>query len=187
MLYLFFFHAKSIHRWKSEWIEFILYSIQKVPLMNREKKKYIVYFQKKSSVRRTCEIKAINSLLNANLLSGSCNLIFSTKKKKLTKNMFYYLFTALLAGTLRTYQKAGCDAEYIALSCPRGTSISIEIAQYGNTLKGNCSFFFISNTFRFYLEIPSHFFSSTWFCFGLFALSWECFWTLHSICIWLQF
>lgn len=56
--------------------------------------------------------------------------------------MFHYiffkiLFIALLAGTLRTYQKAGCDAENIALSCPRGTSISIEIAQYGNTLKGN--------------------------------------------------
>lgn len=45
-------------------------------------------------------------------------------------------FIALLAGTLRTYQKAGCDAEYISLSCPRGTSISIEIAQYGNMLKG---------------------------------------------------
>ncbi|XP_031626186.1 uncharacterized protein LOC116342639 [Contarinia nasturtii] len=47
----------------------------------------------------------------------------------------YPILTTLLAGTLRTYQKAGCDAEYIALSCPRGTSISIEIAQYGNTLK----------------------------------------------------
>lgn len=53
-----------------------------------------------------------------------------------------FSFAALLAGTLRTYQKAGCDAEYISLSCPRGTSISIEIAQYGNTLKGKCRFSF---------------------------------------------
>lgn len=45
-------------------------------------------------------------------------------------------FSALLAGTLRTYQKAGCDAEYMSLSCPRGTQISIELAQYGNSLKG---------------------------------------------------
>lgn len=51
----------------------------------------------------------------------------------------FCLFAALLAGTLRTYQKAGCDAEYISLSCPRGTSISIEVAQYGNTLKGKMS------------------------------------------------
>lgn len=55
------------------------------------------------------------------------------------------LFIALLAGTLRTYQKAGCDADYIALSCPRGTSISIEIAQYGNTLKGK----YLYNLFYF--------------------------------------
>ncbi|KAL9892294.1 uncharacterized protein ACN427_007569 isoform 5-T6 [Glossina fuscipes fuscipes] len=38
---------------------------------------------------------------------------------------------ALLAATLRTYQRAGCDSETLALSCPRGTSISIELAQYG--------------------------------------------------------
>ncbi|XP_030369715.1 uncharacterized protein LOC115620566 [Scaptodrosophila lebanonensis] len=38
---------------------------------------------------------------------------------------------ALLAGTLRTYQRAGCDSEQLSLSCPRGTSISIELAQYG--------------------------------------------------------
>uniref|UniRef100_A0A1B0C261 Uncharacterized protein n=1 Tax=Glossina palpalis gambiensis TaxID=67801 RepID=A0A1B0C261_9MUSC len=37
----------------------------------------------------------------------------------------------LLAATLRTYQRAGCDSETLALSCPRGTSISIELAQYG--------------------------------------------------------
>lgn len=63
--------------------------------------------------------------------------------KCLKINFIFCIFIALLAGTLRTYQKAGCDAEYIALSCPRGTSISIEIAQYGNTLKGNCCSFWI--------------------------------------------
>lgn len=61
---------------------------------------------------------------------------------------FSFLFTALLAGTLRTYQKAGCDAEYIALSCPRGTSISIEIAQYGNTLKGMLAIIFLLHIYR---------------------------------------
>uniref|UniRef100_A0A182UEL2 Uncharacterized protein n=1 Tax=Anopheles melas TaxID=34690 RepID=A0A182UEL2_9DIPT len=40
---------------------------------------------------------------------------------------------ALLSGTLRTYQRAGCDRELVTLSCPRGTSISIEIAQYGRS------------------------------------------------------
>ncbi|CAG9816980.1 unnamed protein product [Phaedon cochleariae] len=34
-------------------------------------------------------------------------------------------------GTLRTYQRAGCDDEVVTLKCPPGTSISIEIAQYG--------------------------------------------------------
>ncbi|XP_070496023.1 protein eva-1-like [Chironomus tepperi] len=38
---------------------------------------------------------------------------------------------ALLSGTLRTYQRAGCDHEYLQLSCPRGTTISIEFVQYG--------------------------------------------------------
>jgi hypothetical protein len=37
----------------------------------------------------------------------------------------------LLSGTLRTYQRAGCDHEYVQLNCPRGTTISIEFAQYG--------------------------------------------------------
>lgn len=39
---------------------------------------------------------------------------------------------ALLSGTLRTYQKAGCDNEVVTLKCPHGTSISIQVAQYGN-------------------------------------------------------
>ncbi|XP_014251504.1 protein eva-1 homolog C isoform X5 [Cimex lectularius] len=38
---------------------------------------------------------------------------------------------ALLSGTLRRYEKAACEDESLALSCPQGTSISVEIAQYG--------------------------------------------------------
>ncbi|CAG4980211.1 unnamed protein product [Colias eurytheme] len=38
---------------------------------------------------------------------------------------------ALLAGTLKTMQRAACDDEMVSLSCPRGTSISIQVAQYG--------------------------------------------------------
>ncbi|KPU72703.1 uncharacterized protein Dana_GF23134 [Drosophila ananassae] len=37
---------------------------------------------------------------------------------------------ALLSATLRTYQKAACDSEQVFIACPRGTSISIEFAQY---------------------------------------------------------
>lgn len=44
---------------------------------------------------------------------------------------------ALLSGTLRTYQRAGCDRELVTLSCPRGTSISIEVAQYGQSNDAN--------------------------------------------------
>ncbi|KAH8294908.1 hypothetical protein KR018_004272, partial [Drosophila ironensis] len=39
---------------------------------------------------------------------------------------------ALLSATLRTYQKAVCDSEQVNITCPRGTSISIEFAQYNN-------------------------------------------------------
>ncbi|OXA41782.1 Protein eva-1 C [Folsomia candida] len=39
----------------------------------------------------------------------------------------------LLSGTLRTYQKAGCDGEYVILRCPTGTTISVQLAQYGKT------------------------------------------------------
>uniref|UniRef100_A0A1A9W723 SUEL-type lectin domain-containing protein n=1 Tax=Glossina brevipalpis TaxID=37001 RepID=A0A1A9W723_9MUSC len=38
--------------------------------------------------------------------------------------------TALLSATLRTYQKAACDTDQVVIACPRGTSISIEFAQY---------------------------------------------------------
>ncbi|XP_037050211.1 uncharacterized protein LOC119084366 [Bradysia coprophila] len=37
---------------------------------------------------------------------------------------------AMLSGTLKTYQKTACDFDKIQLTCPRGTSITIEIAQY---------------------------------------------------------
>lgn len=37
---------------------------------------------------------------------------------------------ALLSGTLKTYQKTACDFDKIQLTCPRGTSITIELAQY---------------------------------------------------------
>ncbi|KAH8336515.1 hypothetical protein KR074_005633, partial [Drosophila pseudoananassae] len=37
---------------------------------------------------------------------------------------------ALLSATLRTYQKVACDSEQVVIACPRGTSISIEFAQY---------------------------------------------------------
>nr|XP_036677732.1 uncharacterized protein LOC108005068 isoform X2 [Drosophila suzukii]XP_036677733.1 uncharacterized protein LOC108005068 isoform X2 [Drosophila suzukii]XP_036677734.1 uncharacterized protein LOC108005068 isoform X2 [Drosophila suzukii]XP_036677736.1 uncharacterized protein LOC108005068 isoform X2 [Drosophila suzukii]XP_036677737.1 uncharacterized protein LOC108005068 isoform X2 [Drosophila suzukii]XP_036677738.1 uncharacterized protein LOC108005068 isoform X2 [Drosophila suzukii] len=39
---------------------------------------------------------------------------------------------ALLSATLRTYQKAACYSDQVVIGCPRGTSISIEFAQYNN-------------------------------------------------------
>jgi len=51
--------------------------------------------------------------------------------KSITTKPSPSLFTELLSGTLRTYQRAGCDHEYVQLNCPRGTTISIEFAQYG--------------------------------------------------------
>ncbi|XP_069696017.1 uncharacterized protein [Periplaneta americana] len=48
---------------------------------------------------------------------------------------------ALLSGTLRTYQRAGCDDEVVTLKCPHGTSISVQVAQYGKSApsKSPCS------------------------------------------------
>ncbi|KAM3964394.1 uncharacterized protein ACR2FA_001372 [Aphomia sociella] len=37
----------------------------------------------------------------------------------------------LLLDTLRTHQKAACDEEMVTLICPRGTTINIQVAQYG--------------------------------------------------------
>jgi hypothetical protein len=56
----------------------------------------------------------------------------------LMKFFFHCFISALLSGTLRTYTRAGCDHEPIALSCPRGTSISIEVAQYLNSDTHSC-------------------------------------------------
>lgn len=47
--------------------------------------------------------------------------------------------TALLSQTLRTYTRTGCEHEPITLSCPRGTSISIDVAQYmPTTIENEC-------------------------------------------------
>ncbi|CAG7716268.1 unnamed protein product [Allacma fusca] len=40
---------------------------------------------------------------------------------------------ALLSGTLRTYQKASCDESWMSLRCPTGTTISVQLAQYGKS------------------------------------------------------
>ncbi|XP_070492684.1 protein eva-1 homolog C-like [Chironomus tepperi] len=46
---------------------------------------------------------------------------------------------ALLSQTLRTYTRTGCEHEPITLSCPRGTSISIDVAQYmPTTIENEC-------------------------------------------------
>ncbi|XP_049869099.1 uncharacterized protein LOC126368908 isoform X1 [Pectinophora gossypiella] len=46
----------------------------------------------------------------------------------------------LLLGTLRTHQKAACDEEMVTLICPRGTTISIQVAQYGASVTpGSCA------------------------------------------------
>ncbi|XP_050430319.1 protein eva-1 homolog C isoform X2 [Adelges cooleyi] len=37
---------------------------------------------------------------------------------------------ALLTGTLRTYHRVGCEAQSMALTCPTGTIISVQTAQY---------------------------------------------------------
>lgn len=44
---------------------------------------------------------------------------------------FCFNRTALLSGTLKTYQRAACDEETMTLKCPPGTTISVEHAQYG--------------------------------------------------------
>lgn len=55
---------------------------------------------------------------------------------RLKEPSFYWIITvflslsALLSGTLRTFQRRTCDSDKVSLACPRGTSISIELAQY---------------------------------------------------------
>ncbi|XP_037080568.1 protein eva-1 homolog C-like [Pollicipes pollicipes] len=38
---------------------------------------------------------------------------------------------ALLSGTLRTFQVASCDGDQLRLECPAGTTVSIQLVQYG--------------------------------------------------------
>ncbi|XP_022915136.1 uncharacterized protein [Onthophagus taurus] len=40
-------------------------------------------------------------------------------------------------GTLKTYQKAGCDNDIVVLKCPAGTNILIQVAQYGKSAPSN--------------------------------------------------
>lgn len=56
-------------------------------------------------------------------------------------NIFFFFFngSALLSGTLRTYQRAGCDDEMVTLRCPPGTGISIDFAHYGKTAPVVCN------------------------------------------------
>lgn len=70
-------------------------------------------------------------------------IALSNKKKNqvtIDGDIFCFIL-ALLSGTLRTYQRAGCDNDIVTLKCPAGTSISVQIAQYGKSVssKGLCS------------------------------------------------
>lgn len=51
-------------------------------------------------------------------------------------SLFFFISAALLSGTLRTFQRRTCDSDKVSLACPRGTSISIELAQYEKNLIG---------------------------------------------------
>lgn len=73
--------------------------------------------------------KSIVHLMNASQIRNISNKY----------NIFVFLFAALLSGTLRTFQKTTCDSEKVSLGCPRGTSISIELAQYEKNGLGMCS------------------------------------------------
>lgn len=60
--------------------------------------------------------------LHFHVVRASCALFSS---------LFFFNSTALLSGTLKTYQRAACDEEAMTLKCPPGTTISVEHAQYG--------------------------------------------------------
>lgn len=69
--------------------------------------------------------------------------MFYLKKKLYEKyhnpqlNKFFFkknlspFVTALLLDTLKVIQRSVCNDEIVALACPRGTTISIQVAQYG--------------------------------------------------------
>lgn len=97
-----------------------------------------------ASSRHHTKIVALPSCLTAGVASTDRINISSSSKvsrqinalKRAFSILFFSLLllvSALLSGTLRTYQRAGCDRELVTLGCPRGTSISIEVAQYGRT------------------------------------------------------
>ncbi|XP_041788685.1 uncharacterized protein LOC121603668 isoform X3 [Anopheles merus] len=100
-----------------------------------------------SSHRNTHKTQAIMELRQAKPLSANCCSWIITLMMLITSpsllcaepdtQIFRVDPLALLSGTLRTYQRAGCDRELVTLSCPRGTSISIEIAQYGRSGDAN--------------------------------------------------
>ncbi|XP_063708966.1 protein eva-1-like [Culicoides brevitarsis] len=83
---------------------------------------------------------------NSNTNSGSCNnnkitllLILSIISTSTTVHAAaddYFEIRvdplALLSETLRQFRRTGCERAFITLNCPRGTSISIDIAQYNN-------------------------------------------------------
>lgn len=49
---------------------------------------------------------------------------------------------ALLSGTLKTYQRASCNEEWMTLKCPIGTAILVTVARYGRASidsAGKCS------------------------------------------------
>ncbi|KAG8225255.1 hypothetical protein J437_LFUL006487 [Ladona fulva] len=46
----------------------------------------------------------------------------------------------MLSGNLRTFQRAGCEGQVMTLRCPQGTTISVQVAQYGRPPPAPSSF-----------------------------------------------
>lgn len=69
----------------------------------------------------------------------SCFFFALPRQSLLIISPFFLLIAALLSQTLRTYTRTGCEHEPITLSCPRGTSISIDVSQYmPTTIENEC-------------------------------------------------
>lgn len=82
--------------------------------------------------------KAHFTIKNEKFFLCACDSALSLENDKSIKFFSFYPFLPeLLSGTLRTYQRAACDNEYLQLSCPRGTTISIEFAQYEKSSNAN--------------------------------------------------
>ncbi|XP_055543320.1 uncharacterized protein LOC129728876 isoform X2 [Wyeomyia smithii] len=61
----------------------------------------------------------------------------------------------LLSSTLRAFRRTGCEDELMSLSCPIGTSISVEVVQYGRIEENSslqCSFTESGRDSNYYLE-----------------------------------